>query len=57
MLQIMSLQATIQQQESERDQLLESLAKQRDLADHMGVKVSDLEEEIVQLSESFCHDL
>ncbi|XP_052790929.1 golgin subfamily A member 2-like [Mya arenaria] len=45
---ISSLQSTIQQLESERNRLMESLAKQRDLTDHLGVKVSDLEEEVVQ---------
>ena len=49
-LQIDSLQATIRQLESERNQMIENLNTQRDLTDHLGVKVSDLEEEVVQSS-------
>lgn len=50
LFQIDSLQSTIQQLEGERSQLQENLRKQRDLADHLSVKVSDQQEEIVHLS-------
>ena len=49
-IQIDSLQASIQQLEADRAQLQENLRQQRELADHLSVKVSDQQEEIVHLS-------
>ncbi|XP_053380155.1 golgin subfamily A member 2-like [Mercenaria mercenaria] len=43
-----SLQATIQQLEGERNKLMENLKKQREMSDTLSVKVSDLQEEVVQ---------
>jgi hypothetical protein len=51
--QIDSLQGTIQQLEIERNQLMDSLKTQRDMSDNLSVKVSDLQEEIVQNSKGF----
>ncbi|KAL4219452.1 putative golgin subfamily A member 2-like protein 5 [Mactra antiquata] len=47
-----SLQATIKQLESERNDMINNLNKQRDMSDTLSVKVSDLQEEIVQSNSS-----
>ncbi|XP_046556610.1 golgin subfamily A member 2-like isoform X2 [Haliotis rubra] len=43
-----SLQSTIHQLESERSQLVDNLREQRDLPDSLGIKVADLQEEILR---------
>lgn len=45
---IESLQTTIRDMEIERKQLIENLNQQIELTDHLGVRVSDMEEEIIQ---------
>ncbi|XP_071154943.1 golgin subfamily A member 2-like isoform X1 [Mytilus edulis] len=45
-----SLSSAIQQLEIERNQLVESLKEQRELSDSLSIKVSDLQEEVVQKS-------
>ena len=49
-LQIDSLSTAIRQLETERNQLVQSLKEQRDLSDSLSIKVSDLQEEVVQKS-------
>ena len=49
-LQIDSLSTAIRQLETERSQLVQSLKEQRDLSDSLSIKVSDLQEEVVQKS-------
>ncbi|XP_052230050.1 golgin subfamily A member 2-like isoform X4 [Dreissena polymorpha] len=44
---ITSLQKTIGHLETERGQLLESLSTERDLADRLGVRLADLQEEVI----------
>lgn len=43
-----SLTTAIKQLETERNQLVQSLKEQRDLSDSLAIKVSDLQEEVVQ---------
>ncbi|KAL3872084.1 hypothetical protein ACJMK2_040039 [Sinanodonta woodiana] len=45
-----SLQATITQLESERNQMFQNLKEQRNLSDQLGIKIADLQEELVQAS-------
>ncbi|XP_005113566.2 golgin subfamily A member 2 [Aplysia californica] len=46
-----SLQATIAQLETERTQLYESLKEQRQLSDSLGIKIADLQEEVIRKTE------
>ncbi|XP_071111541.1 golgin subfamily A member 2-like isoform X4 [Haliotis cracherodii] len=53
-----SLQSTIQQLESERSQLVDNLREQRDLSDSLGIKVADLQEEILRKNQmNFDNDI
>uniref|UniRef100_A0A2C9L5K9 Golgin subfamily A conserved domain-containing protein n=1 Tax=Biomphalaria glabrata TaxID=6526 RepID=A0A2C9L5K9_BIOGL len=47
-LRIQSLQDTIRQLENERAQLYDSLKEQRALSDNLGIKIADLNEELIK---------
>lgn len=50
-MQVQSLHDTIRQLEEERTQLYENLKEQRQLSDNMGIKIADLQEEVIWKSE------